>query len=240
MVLLPIIKRKLDKYLVRRLLSRGGLVRKEVMGHDMVLDVATHGWMLYHGIPYEPQTTQYITNFVEEGKTVIDVGASNGYYTLLLARLVGPRGLVYAFEPLPRAFRVLRKNISINGYENVILENKAASEANGMARFYVSSRSYGRSSLCAQFEPMDIIEVETARLDSYSLKNVDLVKIDVEGAEVSVLRGMRQMRKENPNLKLIVEFAPQHVGFDAEELFEELEGWHYKVLDVNLLFWRED
>jgi len=231
----------LDEYLKQSVLSRGGLVRKNVMGHDMVLDVrAGHGWMLSKGDQYEPQTTKYIAGSIKEGSVVVDVGASMGYYTLLLARLVGPKGRVYAFEPIPRDFAILKRNVQANGYQNVILENKAVSDTDGIARFYISPVSYGMSSLCALSNPEGIIPVEVVSLDKYIQEDVDLIKVDVEGAEHLVVKGSRKLIQNRLNLQLVIEFAPEHAGFDANQLFSELEGWKYRQLDANLLFWKDD
>ena len=90
----------------------------------------------------------------------MDVGASVGYYTLLLARLVGPSGRVYAFEPIPRDFAILKRNVKANGYQNVVLENRAVSDINGIERFYISSVSYAVSSLHPLKNPESIIDVE--------------------------------------------------------------------------------
>ena len=206
----------------------------------MILDVRVgHGWMLSKGDQYEPQTTEYITNSVKEGSVVVDVGASFGYYTLLLARLVGPRGRVYAFEPIPRDYAILKKNIRANGYQNVILENKAVSDVDGNARFYISPVSYGMSSLCPLTNPESILDVEVVSLDSYIQEDVDLIKVDVEGAENLVVKGGRKLIHNSVNPQLVVEFAPERSGFDANQLFAELEGWKYRQLDYNLLFWKD-
>lgn len=211
------------------------------MGHDMILDVRVgHGWMLSKGDQYEPQTTEYIKDSVREGSVVVDVGASLGYYTLLLARLVGPSGRVYAFEPIPRDFAILKRNVRANGYRNVVLENKAVSDMEGMARFYISPASYGMSSLCPMTNPESIINVEVVSLDSYIQEDVDLIKVDVEGAESLVVKGSRRLIQNSSHPRLVIEFAPERKGFDADQLFAELEGWNYRQLDCNLLFWKDN
>ncbi|NHI88388.1 MAG: FkbM family methyltransferase [Candidatus Thorarchaeota archaeon] len=234
------LSKRLDSYLKQRVLSKGGLVRSNVMGHDMILDIrAGHGWMLSKGDQYEAQTTKYIVDSVKEGSVVVDVGASMGYYTLLLARLVGPRGRVYAFEPIPRDFAILRRNVNANGYRNVVLENKAVSDTDGIARFYISPESYGMSSLCPLTNPESIIQVEVVCLDNYIHEDVDLIKVDVEGAEHLVVKGSKELIQKSPDPHLIVEFVPGRFGFDANQLFSELEGWKYRTLDLNLLFWKD-
>lgn len=232
------VSRRLMKYLKNRFISKGGLVRKEVLGHDMVLDIWSHGWILVRGLKYEPQTTQYVMNSVKEGDTVIDIGASLGYYTLILARLVGPSGTVYAFEPLPNYFKILKRNVQANGYDNVVLVNKAVSNSDGTARFYIPHNSFGMSSLFPHTKPKEIINVETVCIDSYDLKDVNLIKIDVEGAEASVLKGMKQLLMDSPNIRLILEFTPHRIGYDADSIFDQLNGWNYQLLEENIIFSR--
>ena len=77
---------------------------------------------------YEPNQTKIVKKYVHEGDVVIDVGAHVGYYTLLMAQLVGKNGKVYSFEPDPVNFELLKKSVEINGFENVILIQKAVSD----------------------------------------------------------------------------------------------------------------
>ena len=149
---------------------------------------------------YEPPVLQTIIKVVQAGWTAIDAGAYIGYYTLLLAKQVGPSGRVIAFEPLPENFRVLSENIELNRLQNVIAENKAVTDQSGVATLY---RGYeGPFSLTSSIVAAsgEGIEVQAVSLDEY-LNNyrerVAFVKIDVEGAESQVLDGMKRILKED-------------------------------------------
>lgn len=141
---------------------------------------------------YEPELS-YLKRVLSPGKTFIDVGACYGIYTLLASRMVGPTGSVFSLEPSPRAFSVLLGNININRLKNVHALPLALSEKAGRARLFrhpnVGCDSFGKDqSFTAGAE-----DVSTDCLDNIlqqaRVKRVDLIKMDVQGAEELVLRG---------------------------------------------------
>ena len=135
----------------------------------------------------------------KEGETVIDVGANVGAYTLLAAKLVGENGRVVALEPEPINFNLLKRNIEINGFKNVILLQLAAWNKDGSAVMEIR-RNIADHTLSPQFgstEALFQMEVQTARIDSLTrkigIRKVDWLKVDVEGAEYKVLMGCRNL-----------------------------------------------
>lgn len=137
---------------------------------------------------YEPEQTRRALELVRRGATVFDVGAHIGYYTLLFSRLAGPGGRVVAFEPSPRNLPVLRWHVARNGCANVRVEAAAVSAETGSARFTADTGS-GTGRLAES----GTVEVRTIRLDDYVDAGgpmPDVLKIDVEGAELDVLLGL--------------------------------------------------
>ena len=132
------------------------------------------------------------------GDVVLDVGAYIGYpYTLKSAKLVGSQGKVISIEPDPRNFRILAMNVKSNKLNNVILLNVAISNEDGESLFYVRrSPMVSKMQTCQRPPPdtLETIRVKTRSIDSileeYDIPKVDWIKIDVEGAEVLVLRGL--------------------------------------------------
>src|SRR5262249_36832247 len=106
-----------------------------VLGHRMRLDTCDSLELSIHGI-YEPAETRFVEANVPRGGCVLDIGANIGYYTLLFARAVGPAGRVFAFEPEPENFDLLRQNVRSNGYENVRMENLAVADENGWLNLF--------------------------------------------------------------------------------------------------------
>ncbi|MBM2824187.1 MAG: Methyltransferase, FkbM family [Thermoleophilia bacterium] len=145
------------------------------------------------------------------GSVVFDVGANAGFLSLLAARLVGPAGRVIAFEPSPAAVVYLRRHVALNRALNIEIIDVAVADENGRARF----SSVGPLEL-GHLDAEGEVEVETASLDTLVEDRVipppDVVKIDVEGAELSVLRGARAIMQANRPVVVL----STH-GFDSHE-----------------------
>jgi FkbM family methyltransferase len=116
---------------------------------------------------------------------VLDIGANIGYFTLLFARIVGPTGSVYAFEPEPRNFELLSKNVEINSYQNVTLVPKAVSNCRGSGELHLCDTNPGMHSLYSLSKSTRSVDVDIIRLDDYFANydgKIRFVKIDIEGA----------------------------------------------------------
>jgi FkbM family methyltransferase len=152
---------------------------------------------------YEPAVVNAIHNIVKPGWVCADVGAHLGYITLLLAKQVGPKGKVIAFEPFPNNFQVLQSNIALNGYKNVVLENKAVMDSSG----WVSLKPLGDDPLpYSTFAHLGSGGCVAVSLDDYWENRTDrlnFVKIDVEGAEAAVLRGMERILCQDRSILLV-------------------------------------
>ena len=162
--------------------------------------------------------TTFIQSHLRPGMTVVDVGANVGYYTLLATKQVGHTGKVYAFEPEPLSFELLRKNVIVNWFSSLVrAEKKAVSAAGGHSEFFVRQNYRGNSSIGAVtpehleylYDSMERIEIETVSLDEYFPEppSIDLLKIDVEGAELDALQGMRNVIQSNPEIIIICEWS---------------------------------
>jgi len=163
---------------------------------------------------WEKIETQFIMRDIKKGTIVLDIGANIGYYTLILAKLVGKKGKVFAFEPEPENFQLLKKNIEINGYQNVICENIAISNQNGEIDLYFSERSIGQHKIYqSSMVSENSIRVKSITLDQYfgdlDMKDkISFIKIDTEGAEYCVINGMKSLLGSNKKLKIMLEFDP--------------------------------
>lgn len=196
--------------------------------------------LLFKGT-FEPLTTQIFKDYIKRGMTVVDVGANIGYYTLLSSKLVGSKGVVWAFEPELRNFQDLVQNIKLNGgdYLSILPVNVAVSDVNGTRSLYVSKTESGEHSLIKgrTNKPIEQI-VECVKLDNYLAgMPVDFIKIDTEGNEYGVLMGMRDLVKRSPNLKVVLEFWPDGLelaGHNSAELWDLLVHmglWPTKIIN---------
>ncbi|MDY6836576.1 MAG: FkbM family methyltransferase [Thermodesulfobacteriota bacterium] len=187
---------------------------------------------------WEPEVTRYIASRIRPGMTILDVGADIGYYTLLFAKRVGPQGMVFAFEPIPEACVTLEKNIRLNGYQNVRVLDYALYDSNG---FFVleGPLDISRINPLKAGEGENDLRVETRVFDDcleeLDVDCIDLVKIDVEGAEMNVLEGMKKsLQKFHP--ALLVEVHPNYLGsFNraSEDLMEFLDDMGYRITPVD-------
>jgi FkbM family methyltransferase len=172
---------------------------------------------------FERETSILFQKIVKEGMKILDVGANIGYYTLFASRLVGVSGKIYAFEPDAKAFEYLSRNIAANKCSNVVGIAKAISDRQGSAYFICNKPEEGFISN-SPLSNLGII-AQTISLDNYFSEagwpQVDIIKMDIEGGEHSALRGMKELSKRNPHMKLIMEFNRNNIE-RAETTTEEI------------------
>ena len=156
----------------------------------------------------EPAFMDIIDKEASTGIVAFDLGANIGYTTLLLARNVGKDGQVYAVEPSPINFSILKKNIEINKYaDRVGLYQLAISSSNGEAQFNLSEAS-NLHSLVSNSHLRDVINVRTLTVDEFFKDKLkpNFIKMDIEGAEVEALQGMRDTLKQRHGvMKILIE-----------------------------------
>ena len=155
----------------------------DVHGHKMLLPKKGFDEYSTLGI-YGELDTSSVENLINKGDHVVDVGAAIGYYTLILARAVGPKGLVFAFEPKIERFEILKKNIELNGYTNVILENKAVLPLEIKPTFFNMKNQHGGIRLIKNFETkndhLEPVITDVIDLDTYFIKKNNHLKILIE------------------------------------------------------------
>ena len=208
---------KIDKILRRLLACQGPFkvqdsklfIKPEApVFHELVIGNGYH----------EEKTTEILKALLGDRtrKLVIDIGANIGYFTLIAAREIGTKGKVLCFEPEEENFSLLLQNIQINRLNNtVIAENKAISDKNGTTYLNIDPRTKGCHSIVFSKNGWTKSQCETVTLDDYLIdfsENhpvVDLIKIDAEGAEFNILKGMEKTIDKSPDLKMILEFAPK-------------------------------
>jgi FkbM family methyltransferase len=154
-------------------------------------------------------------NVVRDQDVVFDVGANHGYYTLLFSHIVGRDGQVHAFEPVPATFNRLCESVTqAKRFSNIFFNNLAVADSDGIANLYMPNGDDGQASMKKHAagsweQPINIatFACRVIQLDAYieslSLKRLDFVKCDVEGAELLVLKGMaRTIERFAPILHL--------------------------------------
>jgi len=175
-------------------------------------DVGLSSHLMLEGF-WEMWVTQEIASLIPAGAIVADIGANLGYYTIILADLVGPEGRVHAFEPNPHLARLLTKNVQVNGFwQRVGVNQIALADQNDQDMFLFSTPEDPKNGYLAPLEediPQDAIPVPCARLDSrVDWEEIEFAKIDVEGAEQLVWAGMQGLLDNGRMKTVLLEFTP--------------------------------
>jgi FkbM family methyltransferase len=171
--------------------------------------------ILYFGF-WEPNNSALIGSILKPGDVFVDVGANIGYYTLLGSSLVGAKGRVISIEASPAIFAQLQENSAMNGASNVRLVNHAVSDSVGELPLYGGTRwNRGASSTTVhEFDQEPEASVAAAPLDAllskHEMEHIALIKIDIEGGELPVLRRLLDTLDKYPSeFMVLAELAPQ-------------------------------
>lgn len=189
----------------------------------------THvGMYLINNGVFEPLETQEMLNSIEDKDTIFDIGANFGYYTLLLSKK-SPNGRVYSFEPDISNNDLLLDNVSLNSLNNIQIEKIALSDREGKVSFMSSRVHRGKSQISTGKKAS--YEVPVTTLDTYCKRNnipeIHLIKLDVEGSEIPILRGGNSIIAKSSNLTLFIEYNPRsytEFGFTRDDFFNTLSA----------------
>jgi FkbM family methyltransferase len=178
---------------------------------------------------YEKAETRVFRAIARPGMTFVDIGANVGYYTALAMGLLGRSGRIVALEPDAESFSYLRQTVAANRGAGVTCVNQAAAAERGSMRLFTSSDNRGDSRLYDNDLATDSCVVPVIKLDDLmeelNVPEVHLVKMDVQGFEGHVLRGMRRTIEHSPSLVLLTEFWPHGLsaaGSDPGEVLRDL------------------
>jgi FkbM family methyltransferase len=199
------------------------------------------GRLLYLGEGYETHLDRFIAGANLEGRICVDVGANIGLHTLTLSAAVGPSGKVFSLEPENRNFALLERNLRANAVTNVTAVHCAAGESEGKCELKLSSENFGDHRVAGgtrvgpggfgiQTVPMCTVD---RLLRETGDGEIGFIKIDVQGYEMQVLRGMEQTLRRNRDAILLIEVFPEALrdaGFSPETLVRHLHdlglsGW---------------
>lgn len=173
-----------------------------------------------------------LREFLKEGSTFIDLGANIGWYSLIGSQLVGPSGHVYAVEPDAGNVALLQRNQILNGLSNIVINQCAVSDQDGIVNFYNNPENYGDHSVASstyqrcfdideKFAQPDQVACRTidSLISADEFKKVDLIKIDIQGCECKALSGMKQsLQHHRP--PILVEYSPAHIYAAQSSPFE--------------------
>jgi FkbM family methyltransferase len=233
--------------------AHGTLIDVQRDGYTFPVDRGTIiGWSVHFFGTYEPEVRAEIRRFLEAGGVGVDVGANVGWHTLLMASCVGPSGRVYAFEPNTTTRERLARAAAINRLGAIHVDPRALSDSHGFAAFDMPRAGnmwdatghlqgqvgrVGQVGQVGQAGQTGLVECVTldAFVEEQSIRRISLIKIDVEGWELAVLRGGRRVL-DTMRPAVIFEFDPTYVsrcGGCAADLTRCLAESGYNVFALN-------
>lgn len=200
-----------------------------VAGGKIYLNVKESSMMLARSFGlYEQEKMKAVQAFLKRGDSFVDVGGNKGDFALLAAKLAGENGNVVCVEPEPTNLGWIRRSIELNGYKNIHLCNLALSDHDGECTLYLGTKS-GFHTLLSGAPDRDkgSVTVKTRTLDNLlrelEVRAVNVLKIDVEGAELQVLKGATETIRANPDMVILLDVHP-FLGVDPSAVFECLRA----------------
>jgi FkbM family methyltransferase len=159
-----------------------------------------------YSVLQEPQITRFFETRIKKSSVVVDAGANIGWYSLLAAKRAKQ---VHAFEPEPRSYDLLLKSIAANKFDNIVVHSSCVSDHDGVETLYISSsRNKGTHSVVRKAEPQSV-QVSSVTLDAlFPTERIDLLKLDIEGAESRALAGAQRLIREKRIGQIMMEWNP--------------------------------
>ena len=188
---------------------------------------------------YEKSESKFIKSNCFEGMNILDIGANIGYYTAIFSQLVGVNGTVISIEPDEESYKYLSKSIDSFNYKNVFSFRLAASDTKQKLPLFISKDNRGDNRLYSTNKKRKSIIVECLTIDELlkenKIENLDLIKIDVQGYEPKVLKGMRKIVKSSKELILLSEFWPKGIlqaGENPKEFLAMLRKMQFQLFEL--------
>jgi len=210
-------------------------------GGKIYLNVRESALMLERALGrYEMDKMEAVQKLLRPGVTFIDVGANKGDFSLLAAMVVGNDGRILVFEPEPMNCKWIGESIRLNGYKNISVFDFALSDTNGPASLYLGEKS-GLHTLLPGLPHHDkgTITISARTLDDVladvKSKEIAMMKIDVEGAELRVLKGAERTLVENQNIILLIDIHP-HLGVEPEDVMVYLRSLGFSMYQMKSPF----
>lgn len=245
-------KSLIEELIIKKILKKPVIVKDRNGFKFILLPEERIYSMIYTGYLNYPEIgeQEFCKNVIKQGMTVFDVGANIGQFSILFAHLVGQEGKVYSFEPVSSTIRRLKTHIALNGFDNVFTEQLAVLDKdNEIATINIFPEgnsvwnTIGNPSM--PVKPVGKEKVSTITIDTYcnehGIKNIDYLKIDVEGAELEVLMGCKKLLKSQKIKLLQFEVSKkmfEGMGRNGSEIFMFLYDFGYicyKILEDGTL-----
>ncbi len=185
---------------------------------------------------FEKRELDTFRSIIKDGMTVVDIGANIGLYTVIASKLVGSNGKVFAYEPEQENFGFLSRNIEVNNFKNSTPLQIALSDKAEERKLFLAKDNKGHHSFVQDNQANIPVSVHTETLDSslakYGSPIVDVIKMDIEGAEPLALMGMKETITRNPNIIIFTEIFPnaiRRLGYDPLDFLKMFNHYDLSV-----------
>jgi len=227
-----------SKYKLKKLRKRKNF-KVKTHGCELIVNPNDEGLsleLLVFG-DHERDTTKFVSDYLEKGIICVDIGANIGYYSTLYSKLVGQKGKLISIEPSPINFKYLEKNLQLQKNKNYTLFNCACGNKDGIVKFLLDERA----NKCRVIQDKDeisyknsVIEIPVRKLDDIveetNLKNIDFLKIDVEGYEWNVLQGaIKSLKKFVPTIQIEIHLSILG-STKTKQVLQFLKDLNYSVI----------
>jgi FkbM family methyltransferase len=223
-------------YKVIDFLTFGKGLKKNFYGYDIRLPVR---YINYFPADYEPDNFNFLKTQCKPGSLVLDIGSHIGLFASVAAKIVGPKGKVFAFEPAPKTNALLHQTIALNNLQNIVQpRNEAMAKQVGETVFFVSDENADNSNSMVSYlqdRKLHSINITVSTIDSFvkqaRLRKVDFIKIDVEGAEYDAIQGAELTLKEMKPA-CILAIHPQPIAVKGDKLgdiYDFINGLDYYI-----------
>ena len=237
-ILRPWPLRQITNWIIKKVLPkkiRVGSLFLFLNPHDPVVSGA-----LFFNV-YEKSESKFIKSICFKGMKALDIGANIGYYSTLISQVAGENGLILALEPDPESYKYLDKTINSFKIRNVLPLPIAASDIKQKLPLFISKDNRGDNRLYQNDQLREEIEVDCLTIDELleinNLKTVDFIKIDVQGYEPKVFKGMKKVIKNSEKLILLTEFWPKGIfqaGENPKDFLRMLRKMEFQLFELKL------
>lgn len=230
---------KFYKYLFNPLKMFNNLTIDTLYDGDIKIKLHLKDWIqqqIYFTDYFDYKGIKFLKHTLKEGDVFFDVGTNIGSYSLVASKIVGNSGKVYSFEPVTKTLKKLTETVERNNFNNIQIEKKIVSDKNESINIYASpDNNTGMSSIIKKFDNVEPESVPSVILDEYiinqKIKTIALVKIDVEGAEFHVLKGMKNILT---NIKpiLFIEIINDNLettSITSQEIIDFILNFNYSI-----------
>lgn len=211
-------------WLIIKLFNRNKLKKWKIMDFEMYLNPENMGLDLKENSIHkqlildrirEKRATLIMKEFIEPEDIILELGANIGYYVLIESSNLSDKGFIYAIEPGQDNVQLLKKNIKLNNIKNIEIYELAMSDKKGISKLYLN-RASNFYSLINDTNTSRYIEVPTNTVDNFlkNKKHITFLRMDIEGYEVEVIKGMKKTLKDKNFKKLFVEIHPHLVPLE--------------------------